>query len=86
MCPLTRCRFDRLCASAMHVRSLIWSRSNCANAAMVVKKNRPMLVVVSIFSVMLTRSAPDLASRSAMSMASRVERARRESEYTTSTP
>jgi hypothetical protein len=67
-----------LCANARQVRSLIWSRSSCASAAMVVKKNRPTGVVVSIFSVMLTRSAPASASRSAISIASRVDRASRE--------
>jgi hypothetical protein len=57
-----------LCASASIVRSLIWSRSSCTSAAIVVKKNRPTGAVVSIFSVMLTKSAPASASRSAISI------------------
>src|SRR5262249_43698083 len=41
----------------------------------------PAAEVVSIHSVRLTRSAPALLSRSAMLMASLVDRASRESEY-----
>lgn len=86
MIPLIRSPLAFLCARASAVRWPMTSRSSWASAAIVVKKNRPIGVVVSMLSVMDTRFAPAFSSLSAMLMASRVERARRESEYTITAP
>lgn len=74
--PPTRSPLRLLCASAAAVLSLTRSCSNSAGTASIRNTIFPLALLVSIFSLKLTRSAPALSSRSAMSIASRVRRRR----------